>query len=82
MKRETYLEKIGQLSLEIREADRQIMGLVNLKKQKNAEIDRLNNLMVEEARSGTLYKEDEEHGDSCVDFGGERQRKEYKPAEL
>ena len=40
MKRETYLEKIGQLSLEIREADRQIMGLV------------------EEARNGTLYKEE------------------------
>ena len=55
MKRETYLEKIGQLSLEIREADRQIMGLVNLKKLKNAEIDRLNNLM---ARNGTLYKEE------------------------
>ena len=50
--------KIGQLSLEIREADRQIMGLVNLKKLKNAEIDRLNNLMVEEARNGTLYKEE------------------------
>ena len=58
MKRETYLEKIGQLSLEIREADRQIMGLVNLKKLKNAEIDRLNNLMVEEERNGTLYKEE------------------------
>ena len=58
MKRETYLEKIGQLSLEIREADRQIMGLVNLKKLKNAEIDRLNTLMVEEARNGTLYKEE------------------------
>ena len=58
MKRETYLEKIGQLSLEIREVDRQIMGLVNLKKLKNAEIDRLNNLMVEEARNGTLYKEE------------------------
>ena len=58
MKRETYLEKIGQLSLEIREADRQIMGLVNLKKLKNAEIDGLNNLMVEEARNGTLYKEE------------------------
>lgn len=58
MKRETYLEKIGQLSLEIREADRQIMGLVNLKRLKNAEIDRLNNLMVEEARNGTLYKEE------------------------
>ena len=58
MKRETYLEKIGQLSLEIREADRQIMGLVNLKKLKNAEIDLLNNLMVEEARNGTLYKEE------------------------
>lgn len=58
MKRETYLEKIGRLSLEIREADRQIMGLVNLKKLKNAEIDRLNNLMVEEARNGTLYKEE------------------------
>nr|DAP90840.1 MAG TPA: hypothetical protein [Caudoviricetes sp.] len=58
LKRETYLEKIGQLSLEIREADRQIMGLVNLKKLKNAEIDRLNNLMVEEARNGTLYKEE------------------------
>ena len=58
MKRETYLEKIGQLSLEIREADRQIMGRVNLKKLKKAEIDRLNNLMVEEARNGTLYKEE------------------------
>lgn len=58
MKRETYLEKIGQLSLEIREVDRQIMGLVNLKKQKNAEIDHLNNLMVDEARNGTLYKEE------------------------
>nr|DAG28628.1 MAG TPA: hypothetical protein [Caudoviricetes sp.] len=34
------------------------MGLVNLKKLKNAEIDRLNNLMVEEARNGTLYKEE------------------------
>ena len=38
MKRETYLEKIGQLSLEIREADRQIMGLVNLKKLKKNQI--------------------------------------------
>ena len=58
MKRETYQEKIGQLSLEIREADRLIMVLVNLKKLKNAEIDRLNKLMVEEARNGTLYKEE------------------------
>lgn len=57
-RRDKYNEKIAVLTFEVREIDRQIAGLANLKKQKNAEIDRLNDLMVEEARNGTLYEEE------------------------
>lgn len=57
-RRDKYNEKVALLTFEVREIDRQIAGLANLKKQKNAEIDHLNDLMVEEARNGTLYEEE------------------------
>ena len=82
MNRQDYLQKNFELSMDLRETERQIVGLYNRKKQILEEMDAIQEQMVEDARNGTLYKEDEEHGDSCVDFGRKRQRKEYEPAEF
>jgi len=56
--RQDYLQKIYELSLELRETEKQITGLYNRKKQIQTEIDALQDQMVEDARNGRLDKEE------------------------
>ena len=57
MNRQDYLQKNYELSLELRETEKQIAGLYNRKKQILAEMDALQDQMVEDARNGRLDKE-------------------------
>lgn len=58
MNRADYLQKNFELSMELREIEKQISGMYNRKKQIIAEMDALLEQMVEEARNGTLYEEE------------------------
>lgn len=58
MNRQDYLQKNYELSLELRETEKQIAGLYNRKKQILAEMDTLQDRMVEDARNGRLDKEE------------------------
>lgn len=58
MNRQDYLQKNYELSLELRETEKQIAGLYNRKKQILAEMDALQDQMVEDARNGRLDKEE------------------------
>lgn len=58
MNRQDYLQKNYELSLELRETEKQIAGLYNRKKQLLAEMDALQDQMVEDARNGRLDKEE------------------------
>lgn len=57
MSRLEHLQKNFELTMELRETEKQIAGLYNRKKQILAEMDALQDQMVEEARSGRLDKE-------------------------
>lgn len=57
MNRQEYLQKNFELTVELRETEKQIAGLYNRKKQIIAEMDALQDQMVEEARNGRLDKE-------------------------
>lgn len=57
MKRQEYLQKNYELTVELRETEKQIAGLYNRKKQILADMDALQDQMVEEARNGRLDKE-------------------------
>ncbi len=59
-RRDHYNDMIAALTYELRQIEKQIAAAVNRKKQIWEEIDRLDNLMVEESRSGLLYREYEE----------------------
>lgn len=58
MSRLEHLQKNFELTMELRETEKQISGLYNRKKQILAEMDALQDQMVEEARSGRLDKEE------------------------
>lgn len=58
MNRQDYLQKNYELSLELRETEKQIAGLYNRKKQILAKMDALQDQMVEDARNGRLNKEE------------------------
>ena len=58
MKRQDFLQKNYELSLELRETEKQIAGLYNRKKQLQTELDALQDQMIEEARNGRLDKEE------------------------
>ena len=58
MNREEYLQKKSELTDELMETEKLIAGLYNKKKQIMAEMDRLLDQMVEEARNGRLDKEE------------------------
>lgn len=58
MNRQDYLQKNFELSMDLRETERQIARLYNRKKQILAEMDAIQEQMVEEARNGTLHKEE------------------------
>lgn len=58
MNRADYLQKNFELSMELREIEKQISGMYNRKKQIIAEMDALLEQMVEEARNGRLYEEE------------------------
>lgn len=57
MSRLEHLQKNFELTMELRETEKQIAGLYNRKKQILAEMDALQDQMVEEARNGRLDKE-------------------------
>ena len=57
MSRYEHLQKNFELTVELRETEKQITGLYNRKKQIIAEMDNLQDQMVEEARNGRLDKE-------------------------
>ena len=57
MSRYEYLQKNFELTMELREIEKQISGMYNRKKQIIAEMDAMLEQMVEEARNGRLYKE-------------------------
>ena len=57
MSRYEHLQKNFELTMELRETEKQITGLYNRKKQILAEMDALQDQMVEEARNGRLDKE-------------------------
>ena len=57
MSRIDYLQKNFELSMELRETEKQIAGLYNRKKQIIADMDALQDQMVEDARNGKLDKE-------------------------
>lgn len=57
MNRQDYLQRNFELTVELRETEKQITGLYNRKKQIIAEMDALQDQMVEEARNGRLDKE-------------------------
>ena len=52
-----HLQKNFELTMELRETEKQIAGLYNRKKQILAEMDALQDQMVEDARNGRLDKE-------------------------
>lgn len=54
MNRQEYLQKNFELTVELRETEKQIAGLYNRKKQIIAEMDALQDQMVEEARNGRM----------------------------
>lgn len=54
MSRLEHLQKNFELTMELRETEKQIAGLYNRKKQILAEMDALQDQMVEEARSGRM----------------------------
>ena len=56
MNRYEHLQKNFELTMELRETEKQIAGLYNRKKQILAEMDALQDQMVEEARNGRLDK--------------------------
>lgn len=58
MNRQDYLQKNFELTMELRETEKQIAGLYNRKKQILAEMDALQDQMVEDARNGRLDKEE------------------------
>lgn len=58
MNRQDYLQRNFELTVELRETEKQIAGLYNRKKQILAEMDALQDQMVEEARNGRLDKEE------------------------
>ena len=58
MNRQDYLQRNFELTVELRETEKQIAGLYNRKKQIIAEMDALQDQMVEEARNGRLDKEE------------------------
>lgn len=57
MNRQDYLQRNFELTVELRETEKQIAGLYNRKKQIIAEMDALQDRMVEDARNGRLDKE-------------------------
>lgn len=57
MSRYEHLQKNFELTMELRETEKQIAGLYNRKKQILAEMDALQDQMVEDARNGRLDKE-------------------------
>ena len=57
MNRYEHLQKNFELTMELRETEKQIAGLYNRKKQILAEMDALQDQMVEDARNGRLDKE-------------------------
>ena len=57
MNRQDYLQRNFELTVELRETEKQIAGLYNRKKQILAEMDALQDQMVEDARNGRLDKE-------------------------
>lgn len=57
MNRQDYLQKNFELSMDLRETERQIAGLYNRKKQILAEMDAIQERMVEDARNGKLEGE-------------------------
>ena len=57
MSRQDYLQRNFELTMELRETEKQIAGLYNRKKQILAEMDALQDQMVEDARNGRLDKE-------------------------
>lgn len=58
MSRLEHLQKNFELTMELRETEKQISGLYNRKKQILAAMDALQDQMVEEARNGRLDKEE------------------------
>lgn len=58
MNRQEYLQKKSELFDDLRETEKLIAGLYNKKKQILADMDALQDQMVEDARNGTLYKEE------------------------
>ena len=58
MNRQEYLQKKSELFDDLRETEKLIAGLYNKKKQILADMDALQDQMVEHARNGTLYKEE------------------------
>ena len=58
MSRYEHLQKNFELTMELRETEKQITGLYNRKKQIIAEMDALQDQMVEDARKGRLDKEE------------------------
>lgn len=58
MNRQDYLQRNFELTVELRETEKQITGLYNRKKQIIAEMDALQDQMVEDARKGRLDKEE------------------------
>lgn len=58
MSRYEHLQKNFELTMELRETEKQIAGLYNRKKQILAEMDALQDRMVEDARNGRLDKEE------------------------
>ncbi len=58
MSRYEHLQKNFELTMELRETEKQIAGLYNRKKQILAEMDALQDQMVEDARNGRLDKEE------------------------
>ena len=57
MNRQDYLQKNFELSMDLRETERQIAGLYNRKKQILAEMDAIQERMIEDARSGKFERE-------------------------
>lgn len=57
MNRQDYLQKNFELSMDLRETERQIAGLYNRKKQILAEMDAIQEQMVEDARNGKFEGE-------------------------
>ena len=58
MNRQEYLQKKSELFDDLRETEKLIAGLYNKKKQILADMDALQDQMVEEARNGRLYEEE------------------------